>query len=380
MLEDVKVLFQKYINNECSEAEVNRLSEYFGVDDNEALLKSLIYSELESEEHEETVDDIDQRLAVVYSRIKERISPPVRINWYRITAAAAILGAVCTGLVLLTHQPEARKTQLQAVAPIIKPGKNQAVLRLADGTVISLDDATAGEVANQAGVRITKNADGELIYQDVNSGDDVLYNAIEAPASGQWQVVLPDKSHVWLNSKSVLKYPTRFKGNERKVELTGEAYFEITPDQAKPFRVVSKGQTVEVLGTAFNMTSYPDEPVEKTTLFEGSVRVNTKVLKPGEQLMVNAQKMQLITHPDLEEVIAWKNGYFKFNGGLEEIMSKISRWYDVEIVYINEPNPGYTFEGEISRNKNLNEILKIMEYTGKVHFSVTADRKIEVRN
>jgi transmembrane sensor len=323
--------------------------------------------------------DIDQRLDAIYGRIRERITPPVRISWHRIAAAAAVLAFVGTGVVFLTRHREVHPLQASITAPVIKPGKNQAVLRLADGTVISLDDATAGEVANQSGVRITKAEDGQLVYQDVNNSEEVLYNAIEAPASGQWQVVLPDRSHVWLNSKSVLKYPTRFKGNERKVELTGEAYFEIASDQSKPFRVVSKGQTVEVLGTQFNMMSYPDEPAEKTTLFEGAVRVNKTVLKPGEQLQVNGAGMQLNQHPDLEEVIAWKNGYFKFNGRLEDIMSKISRWYDVEIVYVNKPNPGYTFEGEISRNKNLNEILNIMEYTGKVHFSVT-DRKIEVRN
>lgn len=395
MEETVKILFRKYLNNECSSAEIIQLLEFFGIEDNEQLLKSFIYSELENEAEEEdsAITDIDQRLQVVYSRLQEHVGEtdpprvvPIRINWLRIAAAAVIFITVCSGIVYLIPKRAINHSDSRIADHMIKPGKNQAILRLADGREINLSDLKEGEIATQSGVSITKAANGQLVYQDVNEGDEndeLQYNSIEAPAGGQWQVVLPDKSHVWLNSKSTLRYPTRFKGSERMVELKGEAYFEISPDQSKPFKVMSKGQTIEVLGTHFNVMSYPDDASEKTTLFEGSVKVslpgNAKVLKPGEQALVRGASLQVDQHPDLEEVIAWKNGYFKFNGKLEDIMSKISRWYDVEVVYLHKPDDTYNFEGEISRSKDLNEILKIMEYTGKVHFSIK-ERKIEVSN
>lgn len=390
MNDDVKVLFQQYLQNSCTETDRRKLLEYFGAEGNEQLLKELIYRELEGEMGEEMdIADVDARLEAIYPRLAAHIDPPrvVRVNWRRIAVvAAAVIGVVISAGIFFwkpgksTHDPV-----VQDPAQIIKPGRNQAILRLSDGREINLEDAADGQLAAQPGVRITKSEDGQLIYQADESADNdiISYNTIEAPAGGQWQVVLPDRSRVWLNARTSLRYPTRFRGNERKVELKGEAYFEVTPDKNMPFKVESKGQTVEVLGTHFNMMSYVDDAVEKTTLFEGAVKIaasgNTKMLEPGEQAQVGGNKINISINADLEEAIAWKNGYFKFNGGLEDIMNKISRWYDVEIVYINKPDPADTFEGEISRSKDLKEILRIMEYTGKVHFTIK-ERRIEVRN
>jgi transmembrane sensor len=374
MFDEIKILFQRYLNNECSEAELEKLLQFFGNDENGQWLMQVIGEELEREVDETQLDttDVDSRLQVIY----KGIAPAPKINyWRRIAAAAAVLAILSTGILYLSHKEHQKPAIAQAV---IKPGKNQAILRLSNGSAIILNDAANGEVANQSGIHITKTANGQIIYEDKGDANGPLqYNSIEAPAGGQWELVLPDKSHVWLNSKTILKYPTRFQGAERKVELEGEAYFEVAPDQSKPFKVVSKKQTVQVLGTHFDMMSYPDDATNITTLFEGAVKVNGQVLKPGQQATITTNNIQLNTNPDLEEAIAWKNGYFKFNGRLEDIMSKVSRWYDVKIVFKDKAALDYTFEGEISRNKNLNEILNIIAYTGRVHFSVN-ERTIEV--
>ncbi|MEN0053344.1 MAG: FecR family protein [Mucilaginibacter sp.] len=264
----------------------------------------------------------------------------------------------------------------------IKPGSNRAVLTLANGHKIMLTDSADGEIATQSGVKINKKAQGQIVYElpaGTASGNSVPeYNTIEAPTGGQWEVILPDKSKVWLNARSSLTYPTFFAGNERKVKLNGEAYFEIAHNKKMPFRVMSKTQTVEVLGTHFDIMAYDDEQVMKTTLMEGSVKISdgdrARILVPGEQAQVSNADLKVISDVDLEDMISWKNGYFKFNESLESIMRKVARWYDVEVSYAGNVDPSQRFGGKISRYKNLGSALKIMELTGSIHFKVEGRR------
>jgi len=276
--------------------------------------------------------------------------------------------------------------QVAVVHKKIQPGKNQAVLTLGNGKKIILTDAINGEVASRSGVKITKTADGQLVYDVTGSTNENLpleYNTIEAPAGGQWQVKLPDGSLIFLNASSSITYPTRFIGNERKVHMTGEAYFEIAHNKKMPFRVASRGQTVEVLGTHFNVMAYADEKIIRTTLLEGAVKIITdsesKMLKPGEQAQISGNKFKVASDVDLEDVVAWKNGYFKFNESLESIMAKISRWYNVDVEYRDKPGSDLTFSGKISRSRDISGILKMLEYTGDVHFRLEGRRVIVIK-
>ncbi|SMD03844.1 FecR family protein [Pedobacter nyackensis] len=281
----------------------------------------------------------------------------------------------------------------------VAPGGNKAILTLADGSKISLTDASRGEIVKQGGLSIQKTADGKLVYTVVASdkgGKEALsFNTIETPKGGQYQINLPDGTKVWLNSASSLRYPIKFTG-DRVVELMGEGYFEVAKQKVKghisgatnvPFIVKTPGQEVEVLGTHFNINSYKEEEGIKTTLLEGIVRVipsdvkekeHSKLLKPGEQALLNEHAIKVQT-VDTEAIIAWKNGDFAFKGdNLKSIMNRVARWYDVEVVYKGNFDH-LKFGGYISRSKNISEVLNIMESTGKVHFTIDG-KKITVLN
>lgn len=336
--------------------------------------------------------NIDQQIDRPLTKRLSPDTPPSGKSVWRISmaAAAAVLVIALTAILFYRNYNDVAGPQI--VKNDINPGKNKAVLTLANGQKISLTDALNGKLAQQAGVTISKTANGQLVYQaapNASGKNTAEYNTIEAPRGGQWQVILPDGSKVFLNASSSLKYPVVFAAKERKVELKGEAYFEISHNKKAPFRVRAKGQTVEVLGTHFNIMSYDDEKTVKTTLLSGSVKVSSNaknasgvnaaeflVLKPGEQSQVSSGNMKLIQDVDLEDVLAWKNGYFKFNENLRSIMTKVSRWYDVEVVYETQPDPEFKFKGEISRDKNISELLNMLDYTGNVHFKIEGRRVI----
>lgn len=306
--------------------------------------------------------------------------------WPRIAAVASVLLLLTAGTFYFVHKGKSVFQRTETIA-YVAPGGNKAILTLANGQKIVLTTAKDGQLAVQDGTAITKTADGSISYQSTAGTSDVsspaassAYNMVSTPVGGQYHLTLADGTNVWLNAASSIKYPTAFNSDRRKVEITGEVYFEVTHNPAKPFLVQSKNQEVEVLGTHFNINCYGDDNnATKTTLLEGSVKVTGakgfKLIKPGQQTVLRGNNLA-VAAADMEEVVAWKNGYFKFNGNLEGIMSKVARWYDVSIVYQSKPDPGYTFEGEISRARPLGEILKIMEYTGKVHFTIEGRRII----
>ncbi len=361
--EDIEKLLNNYKAGACTPEE-------------QALVESWYLSYEDSPAHPISEQERIADLAEVWDNLSA-IPRKKKIRlWPRIAAAAVLIISVSVGLFLYKQQ---KNNSQELIAHDVKPGRNKAILILANGKKISLSDAVNGELSTQSGLRITKTADGQIVYDASSITEPVAaLNTIEVPVGGQWQVKLPDGSLVFLNASSSLTYPTHFKDKERKVSLVGEAYFEITPNSRMPFKVESQGQLVEVLGTHFNVMAYTDEPY-KTTLAEGSVKIsganNTKILRPGEQALLTEHNLTVKT-ADVEEALAWKNGYFKFNENLRNIMSKISRWYDVEIVYATEIDQNMEFGGEISRHKNLSSVLKIMEMGGKVHFKIERRRVI----
>lgn len=331
----------------------------------------------------------------IHGRISEEIKRRQRRRVFsplRLAVAASVLVALLSSVLFLYlrqsyDQPVVVQVAMPGVGNDTPPGGNKATLTLADGSEINLDDAADGELARQSGISITKAADGQLVYTVAGSSpgngsvEADAYNAIATPKGGQYQVVLPDGSKVWLNAASSLRYPARFAGLQRKVELTGEAYFEVAKNADMPFVVVSRGQVVEVLGTHFNVSAYADEATTKTTLLEGAVRVlagkanHPKQLAPGQQALVSQSGSSvLVRQVDVDEAVAWKNGYFMFaDEELESIMRKLARWYDIEVEYQGDVG-NVKFGGVVSRSKSVTETLRILELASNVRFKVEGRR------
>jgi transmembrane sensor len=359
----------------------------------EEWLESNPAQQAEVEELKKLVLLLGSRVSVIeaedqFARLNHRISEKNTfgiskwLNAYiRYAVAASLVLILGAGLYFLNKIKQSESGLTRSVVYDVPPGSNRATLTLANGAKINLNNAANGAIASESGVKIIKTTNGQLIYDlsgAKNENDEVGYNTIEVPAGGQWQVVLPDQSKVWLNAQSSITYPSRFAGKERKIKITGEAYFEVSHNKDMPFRVESGTQLVEVLGTHFNISAYADDKAISTTLFQGSVKVNlqgkTQMLKPGEQALVKAGKMELVKDVDLEEVLAWKNGDFQFNESLESIMAKIARWYNIEVVYQTKQAAELTFSGKISKSRNISAILKMLEYNGDVHFKVEGRR------
>ncbi|WP_342328534.1 FecR family protein [Pedobacter sp. FW305-3-2-15-E-R2A2] len=330
-------------------------------------------AELDEEKENEIIELLRATLPLKYPK-------PSRMWWPRIAAAASII--LCLGTAYYFYQKTDVTPSVSYAKNNILPGGNKAYLTLADGKRITLTNAKNGTLAQQPGVNITKTSDGELIYSINDLKPEIEaaknYNTIETPVGGQYQVVLPDGTKVWLNAASSLKFPSTFaRLVNRKVDLRGEAYFEVAKNKQQPFIVKTAEQEVEVLGTHFNINTYKDEQGVKTTLLEGSVKIHngveSKILKLGEQSTLTNQRFMVKTI-DVEEAIAWKKGYFYFNNeNIESIMRKLSRWYNVEVQYEGKiPNEG--FYGTVSQTKNISQVLSILEKTKGVHFRIEGRR------
>lgn len=295
--------------------------------------------------------------------------------WPRIVAAAVILITFGVGLYFYQVGNKSNNSLIADIAP----GGNKAILTLGNGKKIVLNDAAKGEISKQAGISVSKSKDGELIYTMVNGAENVLtentHNTISTPNGGQYTIILSDGTKVMLNSASSLTFPTSFKEGDRMVELNGEAYFEVAKHKNKRFRVVSGVQTVEVLGTHFNVNAYADEQTIKTTLLEGAVKVSTlkesALIEPGEQVVLDkADANSIIRHRvNINEETAWINGVFSFEGDdLKSIMRQVARWYDVKVIY-EGPISEEKFFGGISRSSKLSQVFKILELNN-VNFEV----------
>ncbi|WP_127124823.1 FecR family protein [Pseudoflavitalea rhizosphaerae] len=291
-------------------------------------------------------------------------------RWGWVAAVVLVAGA---GAWFLTNRQPGSSTEIVQQTVTIQPGSNKAMLTLADGSTIILDNASDGYLAEQGLTKIRKTANGQLSYESAN-GKAAGFNTIATPRGGQYQITLPDSSRVWLNAMSSIRFPTAFDGKERNVEINGEAYFEIVKNSKQPFIVTTGNSTIRVLGTSFNVNAYKDEEGIRTTLISGSVSVaagnQRLVLKEGQQSEVDgAGNIKIAPQVDLEAELAWKNGYFYFKGqDIEKIMRHISRWYDADIVMLAKP--GNKFNSKISRNVPITELLEVFELTGKVKFII----------
>ncbi|WP_346320815.1 FecR domain-containing protein [Chitinophaga sp. YIM B06452] len=287
-------------------------------------------------------------------------------RWWPAAAAAAVLGIAALGY-FRTKPVNTPPPSTHSSIADIAPGSKKATLTLADGSVVTLDSA-GNQVIQQGSARISQSG-GQLRYEGAEG--QPVWNKLSTPRAGQFRITLPDGTRVWLNAASSIRYPTAFTGEARKVEITGEVYFEVMPDALKPFRVEADGRsTVEVLGTSFNISAYNDESLIKTTLLEGKVKVSAQdgaaqELRPGQQAQQAVSGNIVISNDaDPAEVLAWKEGWFQFNqAALPDVMRQLARWYDVEVKYAG-PVPDRVFEGKIQRDLTLVQVLGILEKSG----------------
>lgn len=372
---ELQDLLGRYMAESISEADHQRLWATLGQPEYEELWHRLIAEAW----HNDALHPVtDPRKAAVLAHLKETISaerPVARLHFMRrwgwVAAAVIVLLVVAGTLFRPSGKPSVESMQQ---ADNITPGKEGAILTLADGSQLVLDSLKNGLVATQSGTSVSlKN--GQLAYdQHSNSGNIVLYNTMSTPRGRQFRITMPDGTQVWLNSASSIRYPTTFTGKERKVEITGEVYFEVAQDAAKPFMVHANKTTIEVLGTHFNVNAYSNEESQLTTLLEGAVKVMNVVLKPGQQAQIK-DGVKVVNDVDVDKVIAWKNGAFNFDGmSVEVAMRQLERWYDIEVIYENGV-PDIHFFGKISRNIPLNSLLKILS-RADLRFRIEDGRKL----
>ncbi|BAV07459.1 FecR family protein [Filimonas lacunae] len=375
-------LLNKYLEGTLQENERQQLKAMLDNPEHLGELVQLIDAELESGVHAKVPDTA--ALLQIKQQLHQQIAgnEPADNKLFRIGKRLAVAAAVLllagggywwwqtTGNGESKSLAKHTKNNKDSIAP----GGNRALLTLADGSTIVLDSAGSGQLATQGKVTVIKLEDGRIAYHGKDAGTAMAYNTIATPKGGQYQLVLADGTKVWLNASSALRFPAAFSGKERRVELTGEGYFEVAQNTGMPFHVQTGRVDVEVLGTSFNINAYADEAGISTTLLEGGVRIgdgnsNTQ-LKPGQQLVAYpAGSSKLNSHVDVEEVMAWKNGRFQFKGAsVEAILRQAARWYDIDFEY----KGGITevFSGQISRNVNAEQLLHILELTGLVKFTI----------
>jgi transmembrane sensor len=370
----------------------------------------------------EDEEPIDRQIAEEADQHKDEA--PIVVPWYRYVAAACLVAIVLVAIVLFWENPvtindrRVPKTHYEPIASDVQPGRQKAVLTLADNVTIAVDKSLSGKLAGQGNVDIYNN-NGKVIYKakvPIVNSVKVLYNKLSTANGQTYPLELSDGSKVWLNAASSIKYPVAFTGNERSVHVTGEAYFEVAPielrsGQKMPFTVhvgdtSGNGikETVEVLGTQFNINAYNNEGDIKTTLLEGSVKITPAiltapahtwqanycegvnappeacsypsqravVLRPGQQAITanNTDSLVIKNVIDTEKVVAWKNGFFQFkDDDLQTVMRQVARWYDLEVVYMGQI-PDDKFSGKIERNENLSQVLKILEKTSNLEFII----------
>lgn len=337
----------------------------------------------------------DQFTSTLHERFTQKLGQQKKRSRFAASGwvAASVVIALTAGFLMFSKQraQTPQNTVAQVKAPTGHPGKNKAILTLADGKQIDLDNIAPGQLANQQGVVVNSTANGKLVYQLTGNqkqagADSLAWNNITIPRAGQYELILPDGTKVWLNSETSLSFPVQFKGAERKVALIGEAYFEVAHNAKMPFKVSTGTQTVTVLGTHFNIKAYGDEEKMSTTLLQGSVSIANKVsgqsklLVPGKQADVMKGDGSIsISNAKVDQVMAWKNGYFVFdNQDIHTIMKLVGRWYDMDITY-NQVNGPVRLGGTFSRSSNLNELLKSFALLSNLHFEVK-ERRIIVSN
>jgi len=370
--ENIHILVRKYFNGTITPEEKKELDAW--------------YHSLSPQETEIISDATEDEIRLL---VKERLDRQVlkeRTALYfnrrfLVGAAAVLLLCASTGAVyfLLSQKKKNDKTIVikEPARNEIVPGGNKAILTLGDGTAITLDSANNGDLGQQGDSKIIKTADGQLEYQAkklVAIQYPVVYNTVSTPRGGQYRIELADGTAAWLNASSSIRFPVAFSDSLREVQITGEVYFEVAKNPAKPFRVKVKDNYINVLGTHFNVMAYDNETAINTTLLEGSLKVtndkNAILLKPGENAMANGSGTIIVHKEDSpEDAIAWVRGKFLFHSAdIKNIMRQVERWYDVDVSFEKDINLHFT--GELNRSDNVSGLLRKLELTGEVHFKI----------
>ena len=405
-------LIIKHLQDTISAEESQTLEQWIAVsEENRSKFNRIVNGDTLREDLLQFTDSDHKIRERVYAKLPDVHSSLIVIpkrNWMRWVSVAAAVLVITGGSFWLMRSKETPATnppqQQVPMATTIPAGGNKATLTLADGTVIDLDKAGNGTIATEGKTKVTKKEDGQLEYKSTTGTRQsaITYNLLSTPRGGQYQLILPDGSKVWLNAASSIKYPTEFSGNERRVEVTGETYFEIARNTAKPFKVTvlppsggaGRGGEIEVVGTHFNINAYGDEQPIVTTLLEGKIKIspievvskqtagsdinnpkqkalNYKFLNPGDEAQISDKAdVKVRKNVDTESAVAWMKGFFDFhNANIKTVMSQVSRWYNIDVQYKGAV-PAQTFEGNIDRNIPLNELLALLQQMGTTKFTI----------
>jgi len=395
----LKRLLYEYFNNTVNHADCMELLEYLKNADvgkieeyiSEDLLKLDEGPELMPSQARDIWKQItsDTRYTNIAVHVTDNQSPTIKLyrrTWFQ--AAATLLIFLAVGLIFFNRQFSRPFVGNRYVkhenTTVILPGSTKATLTTANGEVLVLEQAANGLIAKSGNIKVLKTHNGQIIYnlkdqKQLSSVQQVSYNTLTTPKGGEYQVVLADGTKIWLNAASSITYPTAFNTKERRVKLSGEAYFEVAKDAQKPFYVNTANGQIRVLGTHFNISAYLDDEVTSTTLLEGIVQVtknqSSSLLKPGQQASISRGSDYIrVAEAKIDEVMAWKNGYFIFDeDNIAGIMKKVARWYDVDVQYSGSMDD-QKFGGTFHRSKSITELLHYLEKIGNIHFSITGRR------
>lgn len=362
---DIKVLFERYKSGQCTAEEIQLLHDWLDSGDFES-------KELTQEEILVDIQQLETHLPLKRTTTIRKLYR--RIGNYA-AAAALLLGLGYTYYQYTRHN---NTEDLPVVQSPLEPGRNVAILHLEDGSPIVLDSIEQNKVLDLDGALVQLNSEGQLVYLSDHKSKQSKTNQLITPKGGQYELMLSDGTKVWLNSDSKLSFSTNFENqSERFVSLEGEAYFEVSPNKDKPFIVSVQGQSIRVLGTAFNVNAYSENNYIKASLLEGSVLFNKSKLQPGQSALYTSHKTK-IYEENMDDVLDWKNGYFVFfEETLAEAMKKIARWYDLEVSYADEATQNILVGGSISKYENASKVFEMIEKAGDVHISI-AGKKVHI--
>ena len=395
-------LLHQYLNSQISEDDCIELLAYINNADTDdvadAVVVDLVDLEKAPQFGEKQTDETLRQIQSDFRYKESLLAKKEQTNIFRIykkkwlQIAAAFLILLTGGILYVWHQNKLKPNENQFTVshktPIL-PGTNKAFLTMANGKIILLSNATNGVLAKTNSGNILKTHNGQIIYNTMdagklNGGQPVNDNTLTTPKGGEYEIILPDGTKVWLNAASSLSYPVVFTGHDRQVKLTGEAYFEVAKNKEKPFYVNINNVQIRVLGTYFNVEGYNDDEEIKATLLEGAVQVTKNeahsILAPGQQAVISRNSGGIVVSAaDIDDAMAWKNGYFIFDhDNIQGIMKKVSRWYDVDVVYQGSFSD-LKFGGTFYRSKNIEELLQHLESVGNIHFIIKG-RRIIVMN
>ncbi|MEN7551918.1 FecR domain-containing protein [Rapidithrix thailandica] len=378
-IDQIVRLILKSLEHPLSPGEKEKLDKWLSISKSNRAFMEKVKDENRLKKELDFFAAIDSKAAFekMQSKTRKKQMPQFQ-NFGRYAAAAILILWIAAMGIWKYGMQESQKSaaqQEEIVQNDVLPGTDKARLILADGSVLPLQDLEEGLVNEEEGMQIVK-IDQQVIYK-LLEGDErkvplTEYHTIEIPKGGKYQIVLSDGSKVWLNSATTLRYPSQFEKDRRHVVLNGEAYFEVSPDKQAPFTVEARGTVVKVLGTHFNIKAYENEPLTKTTLLEGSVEVGnqqrTQIIVPGQQAQVGEDVQ--VADVDSKEAVAWKNGYFLFNGTrLDDLLRQLERWYEIEVHFTGDL-PQKHYSGTITKDTNLSQVLKMLELSGSIKFEI----------